>query len=94
MTNTARILMVCVAFFALSACAQVPSDASCQRKFSDAEVEGLLYRQVRRLEPGKVYVNWKNCTYHVLYYPLPVTPDEQKIFALDSDGKLLERREY
>lgn len=93
MTNTARILIVCVVF-ALSACAEVRSDASCQRKFGDKDVEGLLYRQVPSLKPGQVYVNWKNCTYYVLYYPLPVTPDEQKLFSLDSSGKLLERREY
>lgn len=65
-------------------------DVSCVRKYSDEQIFSLVKDRLRIGGEYKIYINWRNCKYYILMYPLPIIVDNQKIVVVDSDGVIVE----
>lgn len=65
-------------------------DIPCARKYSDEQIFSLVKNRLKLSGKYEVYVNWKDCKYHILMYSIPIVVDNQKIIVADSHGDIIE----
>jgi len=68
-----------------------PKVAQCNRKFSDEDVRQQLIAQKFEAPDALIQVNWKDCIYYIVAWPQPITPDAQRIYAMDAGGHINKR---
>ena len=76
----------------LSACAphEIKSDA-CHHRFTDEEVTSIVKQELHINYEAKYYAHFyqPDCTYRVVIYPYPITPDFHTFVRVDDDGKVI-----
>ena len=85
--------LICAALclFAASASASdsKPGEAhACPRKFTDEQVDRILIEKLPINYEHRLSVNYTNCRYYMVIWPLPIVVDSNTFVDLDEDGNL------
>src|SRR5437868_6223124 len=80
--------LICAALFLLAASASAsdskPGDAHpCPRKFTDEQVDRILIEKLPIKYEHRLSVNYTNCRYYMVIWPLPIVVDSNTFVDLD-----------